>query len=526
MRYLNSKGYALYLTILTIFLISILGLSLLTVTANSNKTTVNERYDQSIYYIAEAGINLEKSKISEVLNELYTSLISSFNSLTYKEQKAVLDSYGSFENYYYDQIKSQFCNQYNLLTKTSKCSFNTSSGIIIYENSYNFSQQFNEQPIAKTTIKGECTSGSNISCIFNLESVGNFENSGKNSRSLSQKLTVDINAPIPDGGPGSGNGDGDGNTTPNTPISNLAAITNGDIMLVGGATINGNAGSLNGNIIIKGGANVTGTTTLPPEANNIKLEDYLPEFPNQKFDELKKLSYPEDKELNNENKKKIIENGSFKADNWMADNYTLTMNQDIRFDDFKVTSNNKITIDIGNNNVNLYVNSMDIQQGHIKIVGSGTLNIFVKDDVNIKGSFNNNGNPNQINLFYQGTKPTTFSGETQLYGSFYTNSADLKLTGGAGFYGNIYSGGKELDISGGVPTNGQYIIAPHADLKLSGGGNITGTVIANRIDGNGGTFIKYGSSVVPLPEVPGLPTPPYEYQPAQSLIKESVMDEK
>ncbi|WP_431029584.1 pilus assembly PilX N-terminal domain-containing protein [Lysinibacillus sp. LZ02] len=528
MKYLNNKGYALFLTVLVIFLVSILGLSLLTVTANSNKTTVNERYDQSIYYVAEAGINLEKAKITEVLEEIYTPLMNVFNSMSYEAQKNILDMHGSFENYYYNEVKNQFCDKYNTTTHTSKCSPSNGNTILNYENSYHFSKQFNEQPVAQTTIQGDC---STVPCVFNLTSEGYFEGSQKNSRLLTQTLDVDINITPPSGGPGTGNGNGNGNTSSNTPISNIAAITNGNITLVGGATIDGNAGSLNGNISIKGGANITGTATLPSEASNIKLEDYLPDFPHQNFNEMENIRYPENTEIveSQWNKTNIIENGNFKANNWMTDNYKLTVDKDIRFDEFTVTQNNTITIDIGSNNVNLYVNSLDIQQGHIKIVGTGTLNIFVKDSVNIKGSFNKNNDDsasNQVNMFYQGTKATKFNGETQFHGSFYTNSADLKLTGGAGFYGNIYSGGKNLDISGGVPTKGQYIIAPHADLKLSGGGNITGTVIANSIDANGGTSINFGSSVVPLPVIPGTPTPPFIYQSATDFIKEDVLNEQ
>lgn len=530
MKYLNNRGYALFLTVSTILLISTLGLSLFTVTANSNKTTVNERYDQSVYYIAESGINLEKAKIAEVLTGVYDSLISSFNQLTYEEQKSVLDQYGSFENYFVDEIKKQFCNSYNGITNSTKCTIDSSTGTINFENLYNFSEQFGERPVAKTTIKGEYTSGYDKSFLFTLESQGYFENSKKNPRTLTQTLTVDINAPLPDGGPGSSteNEDGNGNATSGNPLSNIAAITNGDISLINGPKINGNAASLNGNITLIGGSEITGSTALPPNASSIKLEDYLPEFPNQKFDSLSKLTYPKNEEISADpwNKTNIIENGHFKADSWIANNYTLTLDKDTRFKNFIVSSNNTITIDIGNNIVNLYADSFDISQGHINIIGSGTINLYIKDTINIRGSFNPYGDPNKVNIFYQGTKPTIFSDETQVYGSFYTNSADLTLTGGAGFYGNLYVGGHKLEISGGVPTNGQYIIAPHADLRLSGGGNITGTVIANSIYAEGGTSISYGKSEVPLPNEPNVPTPPFEYQPAQSLIKESVMNEK
>ena len=548
MQYLNNKGYSLLLTILTIFLVSIIGLSLLTITANSNKITTHERQDQSVYYIAEAGINLEKAKITDILTELYNSLTDKLNQLDYEEQEALLNSYGSFDNYFSNNINDQFCSKYNTITGSQKCSFKSEISGIEYENSYSFSKQFNDTPVAKTTIKGihqKSAGSNNTTYVFTLQSEGYFENAKKNSRVLTQTLTVDIDAPSPGGG-GQGESAGDGTKPPSVsnPLSNIAAITNGNIILENGPKINGNAGSLNGSISLIEGAEITGTVAVSPEkfiypswmgdlsskitdTLNIKLEDYLPDFPHDTFENFSNIDYPQNVEVaaDDWNKTYVIENGSFKADNWITKNYRLSLSNDVRFDNFIVDQDNTITIDIGNKDVNLYVNSLNIKQGHIKITGTGKLNIYVKDFVNIKGSFNSSGDPNKVNIFYQGTNPTTFGGETQLYGSFYTNSADLELTGGAGLYGNIYSGGKKININGGISTKGQYIIAPHADLKLEGGGNITGMVIANSIHAVGGVSINYGTSIVPSPSIPGASNNPLEFYPANSLIKESVLNE-
>jgi hypothetical protein len=65
-----------------------------------------------------------------------------------------------------------------------------------------------------------------------------------------------------------------------------------------------------------------------------------------------------------------------------------------------------------------------------------------------------------------------------------------------------------ISISGGVPTRGQWIVAPNATLSLTGGGNVTGTVIANSIKADGGTNIKYGEPIVPNPAVPPTPNTP------------------
>lgn len=195
MKYLNTKGNTLLLTILTIVLLSVIALGLFTITTNSNKTTVNERFDQSIYYIAEAGINLEKVKISKTLKTIHSTTISQMNALTYEEQQRILTVYDSFDSYYNSIIKSSFCTEYNKEIQKQKCSYINND--IYYENTYDkFSQQFKEQPVAKTTIKGICKSvAKTISCEFTINSKGFLVNAPSKKRTLEQTILVDLNAP-------------------------------------------------------------------------------------------------------------------------------------------------------------------------------------------------------------------------------------------------------------------------------------------------------------------------------------------
>lgn len=77
----NHQGYALFLTILVLMLASVIGISLLTITSNTNKTTIHERENQALFYIAEAGVNLEKSNVLKVLKELDGDIKASFENL-------------------------------------------------------------------------------------------------------------------------------------------------------------------------------------------------------------------------------------------------------------------------------------------------------------------------------------------------------------------------------------------------------------------------------------------------------------
>lgn len=92
MRNSNEQGYALFLTILVLSLVSVLGISLITITSNANKITVSERSDQSLYYIAETGINLEKAKILQTIEQIYDKLQSDINDPDENKQKKLLKS--------------------------------------------------------------------------------------------------------------------------------------------------------------------------------------------------------------------------------------------------------------------------------------------------------------------------------------------------------------------------------------------------------------------------------------------------
>lgn len=515
MKHLRQEhGYSMLLAIVVIVLISVIGLGLLTMNTNSLKASKNETVDQSIYYIAEAGLNLEKAKLLEELDTIIKNLLVVFNN-EIKNNNDLPANIRKPIDFFTEKFKSNFKNKsYAIVCGHT----NTKEECISPPNFHQqFNQQFNQQPIANAQVNVECN---NNECTYTITAHGYYSESASKKRSLSQELTVEleeilsIDPPDPD------------SASPILPITNLTVVTSGNIALEGSATIYGNAAS-GGIVTLSGGTAIPGNlainpgnlsypTSFPAQSLptisapvDLKLKDYLPGFPETDFNKAGNLVPPNAEVVKSEyNKTYIIKDGHFSATNWMTNGYELNLNSDTYFKSFNVSQNNTITINTGNKDVNIYVDKLDITQGHIKITGTGKLNILVKDSVNIKGSFNNNGNPGQATIYYQGASSVMFSNETSLYGSFYTNTADLTLTGGAALKGNIYSGGKNITISGGVPTNGQYIIAPNADLKLLEGGKVTGTVVAKSIYANGGTSINYGASVIPLPVIPG-DTPKY-----------------
>lgn len=67
----KQNGYMMLITILSIVLISILGLGLLKVSSNSLTTSTTERSNHSNYYYSEAGINYIEAHVIAEIEELY-----------------------------------------------------------------------------------------------------------------------------------------------------------------------------------------------------------------------------------------------------------------------------------------------------------------------------------------------------------------------------------------------------------------------------------------------------------------------
>ncbi|WP_079523909.1 hypothetical protein [Solibacillus isronensis] len=64
----QEHGYTMIIVVFAIVLISVIGLGLLTINANSLLTSKNEKVDQSVYYIAEGGLNVQTVKIMEFVD--------------------------------------------------------------------------------------------------------------------------------------------------------------------------------------------------------------------------------------------------------------------------------------------------------------------------------------------------------------------------------------------------------------------------------------------------------------------------
>lgn len=202
-RLRNENGYSLLLVFFVLMFISIAGISLLTVSANSLKTSSNERTDQSIYYIAEAGLNFKKAEMLTSLRQAEEMAMKEVDKL----QRQVINGQVIFSS------KEEARNAYNTLYKTTVKSelkqllLKGESKITTQYNTFETSN-YKSPPYSIVTIK---LTNSDNDLIYNLESSGYIE--GKRRKVITkieiepQNMDIIPGPPIssPGGGTGGGN---------------------------------------------------------------------------------------------------------------------------------------------------------------------------------------------------------------------------------------------------------------------------------------------------------------------------------
>lgn len=299
-----------------------------------------------------------------------------------------------------------------------------------------------------------------------------------------------------------------------TPIFDMAIFTTGTSTYIK-APVTGNVGS-NNNVNLDWGGYVTGNIYVPngcnvivPDWSNLisgsiqvldKPRQYLvPQFP-----AFPALTAPS-------NDLPVVNNGSLalpqqgsQSNNWQyIDQYTIS--QDGQYSNITINNNATLYINVGTGTRTIRVANLDVEQGSIVLVGTGTLNLYVDNNLYIKGYFNgtNNtsGNPSQAMIYYGGTNKLTFSNETQLYGNLWIKTADLSLTGSGAVKGNIISGGNNVELEGGGSTVVQALYAPNAYVYLHNGSDNTfvGSIIAKTFYSVGGAAVTFAKSSTPFP---------------------------
>ncbi|RHW39493.1 hypothetical protein D1B33_01215 [Lysinibacillus yapensis] len=188
----NEIGYSMLIALFTLALLSVLGLSIFTISGKTMDVSSNERIDQAVYYIAEAGLIEAKASldisnkniiIQQALSEARTHTLQELNN-------GIID-----ENSYLIELNNRFLN--NVLTNLDTNSFHG----IIFEN---FEKNNGNKPNAK--IEVTCTKvglNSNLTdcndttlssgltkIIYKITSRGKID---EKERQVSQEIELSLN---------------------------------------------------------------------------------------------------------------------------------------------------------------------------------------------------------------------------------------------------------------------------------------------------------------------------------------------
>lgn len=475
---INDQGYSLVIALFTIVLLSILSLSIFTVSGNSLKTSTNERMDQAIYYIAEAGAVETKQKLIKDID----MAISIAERLYKNELKNNKNNPRAFQFFLKEQLNDNV-------------KFN-------YEDITNFKEHFSKQPAAYIHIEREDL-GNKI--IYRIISEGKIDKNSTNIRKVSQEIVVDLDSYPP----------------PPSTVGSYSVYSRNKISYAY-YDIKNNVKAKLASATQKY-VSVNGYSSSPIEitydpTNFDKLinNDYkeILVFPTQTFEDAK--YYPSNSNL--------ISNNNLDGGDWNKyNNKTLILEDNLKINKFSLTNGGlTFNIDVGNSDKILYVNSL-LVNGYLNIIGSGNLTIYVKDKITFGNTFINQGaSPDKLNIYYAGNESLNFTNNLYSNANFFIKKADILYSGGGGMQGGIYSNGiGTFTLGGGIVNEEFSLILPNYDINLTNG-LVKGNILANNLSLSGGARIestKYlgGTIGKPEPEVGKLYT-------IGSLVENWVLD--
>lgn len=456
-RYINDEtGVSLLIAVMTLLVLSIIGVTLATVTFANVKLTTTDREYQSAYYIAEAGVNQTYAEI----------------------KKLILDSYDytTNESDFYSAIEPV------LLADISDSTLDK------------FERSLGEKPEAQITIT-KIDDGNPRT--YQISSEGKI---GQRERTVTKEFIVNWVRPTP---------------MPYLP-EGVAAIVRDKVTLADGVEIIGDVyldeaaerfeigdsgNTFNGDVYKHESRTNDILVDHRGGGDNIEVKDYDFKFEWDKLDEffanfpvapnldlhenISVEGYSEGVELD------IVKDGKLTiTTNPLVTNYTLKLDDDYSFTSGEISGT--LNIDIGSEDRILVFDELNFTSpGQLKIIGTGTLTIYVNNTFNTAyGGVINDQGIEKLTLIYNGPDLLNLT-TIELNANLLIEQADVSIGHGGGSTGLIVSGGRSVDIFGGI-TMDSIIVAPYANVKLRNeGGIMSGVVIADELDMFGGPTLEY-----------------------------------
>lgn len=391
-KFRKEDGSGLILALMTLMVLSVLGLALAATTLGGYRSGSINRDMTSAYYVAEAGANQIYQEITTFVNGAYES------------NATAGDFFKAIEN-------SEFMKEKSII---------------------HFDNQFGDIPKAEVqmTING----GEGNTKSYSLVSKGSVNDRVRLVEKHFDVTWIDK---------------GEDGNVPDLP-QDAAAIIRNRLEIFGGGEIMGNIyfDSLSQkSILINNGGRITnGTLYYNPDINFMPRNLFSE---GQHYNQ--QSTYSIDWEsLNNEIKERIDygkENyAKLDKDLGTDQRNRLVLDKDYYRKNFEVRANNQV-IDIGNNDVNLVVDTMKFYWGNrLDIQGEGTLNLYVKDEIQFESSGwqINMDNPNaNLNIMILNTenKPISIMNNNQFQALIITPQSTVTASNHNALRGGIIANG-------------------------------------------------------------------------------------
>lgn len=419
---MNESGYTL-IGVLAIFtILSILGISLITISVTSFKTSTTERDDQSAFYIAEAGLNYKFNKV-----------------------KNMVDNFSVNETERADEAKNRFDQELQDVLQNEK--YNTFEKVNVY------------QPTANIVVE-EITDSEEYQ-DYKLTSTGTI---GSKERTVEQVITIQY--------------ENNGNAQYELP--DMVLFADGTIIIKKDVKVNGNIGtlleesesievakdvSIGGDIRVPKGytdrAVKTASNGLPvPVKMNVLTFPELLEFP----------TFPST--LPNKNNIIVDENSKER------------IIESQKVSKIELVKDSTLIFDVGDTDMSIVVDSLTMaKNSFIHLEGSGSLTLYIKDKIviNKESGVNHEGEAGNLNIFYKGIEPFQLEKDTQIKGSIFVEKADFVQKKDGYLCGNLFSGGNNVKFEKDREGCSQLVLAPHAEFSIEKDGKFKGIVIAKDI---------------------------------------------
>ncbi|CAM5182930.1 hypothetical protein UACE39S_03049 [Ureibacillus acetophenoni] len=369
----NNGGYSLLIALLTIIVISILGVSIFTISSNTLNVASKETLSKPNYYLAESALVETKAKISHAVDLTLKDLVVNHK---YCKQKK-------------DKDRTSYINEFNskLSQKLADLDVELNKSDYLDIKTKEFLDIKNNEPEAKYKVI-TVNPYSGTKATFNIETTGKVSSGVSASTAKSSSLVNYLFEPCDD----------------EFTIIEDEEIDENEVI-----PPNPEDNGFTPEVAVY-------TNTLKVQANPV-IESFIA------TNNLPEIKLAENKKFTKSNNFNIKENNNYLKLNNKHTNYK-SINT---WSNYGWSKTDTFKIDVGNTNKSLFVTDLDLSGlNELEVIGSGSLNIYVKDNI----SFPKNrvgSNDSKLTIIYQGrNNPLKITNSLQFNGNFFAmNSAPI-----------------------------------------------------------------------------------------------------